>query len=581
MLCSDKTGTLTANQLSIREPYVAEDVDVNWMMAVAALASSHNIKSLDPIDKVTILTLKRFPKAREILEQGWKTNKYTPFDPVSKRITCECTCDGQNYIAAKGAPKAILSLTDCSQETSDLFKQKAAEFARRGFRSLGVAVKKNDEPWELLGMLSMFDPPREDTAQTIAEAQFLGLQVKMLTGDAIAIAKETCKMLALGTKVYNSDRLIHGGLSGTTQHDLVERADGFAEVFPEHKYQVVEMIQQRGHLTAMTGDGVNDAPSLKKSDCGIAVEGASEAAQAAADIVFLAPGLSTIVSAIKIARQIFQRMKAYIQYRIALCFHLEIYLVTSMVIINETVTVELIVFLALFADLATIAVAYDNAHYEARPVEWQLPKIWIISVTLGALLALGTWVVRGAMFLPNGGLIQNFGNVQEILFLEISLTENWLIFVTRGGVTWPSWQLIGAIFGVDVLSTLFCVFGWLSGPNYASDPRSRANLNPNGRTSVVTAVVVWAYSIGVTVSRLLSASKTILKLQIVIAIVYYLMNRISWLDNLGRKSRSRADTQMENILGHLSKVAIEHERDDKGGSRWHLSTRATEAEVDE
>ena len=470
------------------------------MMAVAALASSHNIKSLDPIDKVTILTLKRFPKAREILEQGWKTTKYTPFDPVSKRITCECTCDGHKYIAAKGAPKAILNLTSCSQETADLFKTKAAEFARRGFRSLGVAVKKDDEPWELLGMLSMFDPPREDTAQTIAEAQFLGLQVKMLTGDAIAIAKETCKMLALGTKVYNSDRLIHGGLSGTTQHDLVERADGFAEVFPEHKYQVVEMIQQRGHLTAMTGDGVNDAPSLKKSDCGIAVEGASEAAQAAADIVFLAPGLSTIVSAIKIARQIFQRMKAYIQYRIALCFHLEIYLVTSMIIINETIDVDLIVFLALFADLATIAVAYDNAHYEARPVEWQLPKIWFISVTLGCLLALATWVIRGSLFLPNGGIIQNFGNVQEILFLEVSLTENWLIFVTRGGKTWPSWQLVAAIFGVDILSTLFCIFGWLSGPGYATDPRDRANLNPNGRTSVVTAVVVWAYSIGVTVS---------------------------------------------------------------------------------
>ena len=499
VLCSDKTGTLTANQLSIRDPFVSEDIDVNWMMAVAALASSHNIKSLDPIDKVTILTLKRYPKARDILEQGWKTEQYTPFDPVSKRITSVVTCKGDRYVCAKGAPKAILALAECSKEANDLFKAKAAEFARRGFRSLGVAVKRNDEPWDLLGMLSMFDPPREDTAQTIAEAQFLGLQVKMLTGDAIAIAKETCKMLALGTRVYNSDRLIHGGLSGTTQHDLVERADGFAEVFPEHKYQVVEMIQQRGHLTAMTGDGVNDAPSLKKSDCGIAVEGASEAAQAAADIVFLAPGLSTIVSAIKIARQIFQRMKAYIQYRIALCFHLEIYLVTSMIIINETVTVDLIVFLALFADLATIAVAYDNAHYEARPVEWQLPKIWIISVTLGILLALGTWVIRGSLFLPNGGIIQNFGNIQEILFLEISLTENWLIFVTRGGETFPSWQLIGAIFGVDVLATLFCIFGWLSGDAMPSDPRSRADLQANGRTSVVTVVVIWAYSIGVTI----------------------------------------------------------------------------------
>ena len=171
-----------------------------------------------------------------------------------------------------------------------------------------------------------------------------------------------------------------------------------------------------------------------------------------------------------------------------------------MVIINETVNSELIVFIALFADLATIAVAYDNAHYEGRPVEWQLPKIWIISVILGALLALGTWVIRGSLYLPNGGVIQNFGNIQEILFLEISLTENWLIFVTRGGQTWPSWQLVAAIFGVDALATVFCVFGWLSGDAEPSDPRSRAKLEANGRTSVVTAIVIWIYSIGVSVS---------------------------------------------------------------------------------
>jgi H+-transporting ATPase len=449
-----------------------------------------------------------------------------------------------------------------------MYKAKTTEFARRGFRSLGVAVKEGEGDWQLLGMLPMFDPPREDTASTIAEAQVLGLSVKMLTGDAIAIAKETCKMLALGTKVYNSERLIHGGLSGTTQHDLVEKADGFAEVFPEHKYQVVEMLQQRGHLTAMTGDGVNDAPSLKKSDCGIAVEGATEAAQAAADIVFLAPGLSTIVSAIKIARQIFQRMKAYIQYRIALCLHLEIYLVTSMIIINETVRVELIVFLALFADLATIAVAYDNAHFEQRPVEWQLPKIWIISVILGIFLALGTWIIRGAMFLPNGGFIENFGSVQGILFLQISLTENWLIFVTRGGETYPSYQLVLAIFAVDVWATLFCVFGWLcGGAGEPSDPFDKAtNLSTNGRTSIVTVVVVWCYSIAVTV---------------VIAIVYYLLNQMSWLDNLGRAKRNRADTQMENIISHLSKVALQHERDEHGTDRWHLAPKATEAEEDD
>ena len=561
ILCSDKTGTLTANQLSIREPFVAEGQDENWMMAVAALASSHNIKSLDPIDKVTLLTLKRYPKAKEILKEGWRTEKFTPFDPVSKRITCVCWNGNDKYICAKGAPKAIINLSECDPETGRIFKDKAAEFARRGFRALGVAYKKNDGPWVLLGLLSMFDPPREDTAQTIIEAQQLGVPVKMLTGDAIAIAKETCKMLALGTKVYNSEKLIHGGLPGSEQHDLVERADGFAEVFPEHKYQVVEMLQQRGHLTAMTGDGVNDAPSLKKADCGIAVEGSSEAAQAAADIVFLAPGLSTIVLAIKTARQIFQRMKAYIQYRIALCLHLEIYLVTSMIILNETIRVELIVFIALFADLATVAVAYDNAHSEQRPVEWQLPKIWIISVILGILLALGTWVIRGAMFLPNGGIVQNFGSVQEILFLEVSLTENWLIFVTRGGKTWPSWQLILAILGVDALATIFCVFGWLSGSPIITNPRDLFVQREDGWTDIVTVVVVWAYSIGVT---------------IVIAIVYYLLNRIPWLDNLGRKDRNHKDAKIENILARLSKVAIEHETDKSGKSRWVIANKVEE-----
>ncbi|KAI1748171.1 E1-E2 ATPase-domain-containing protein [Xylaria castorea] len=569
VLCSDKTGTLTANKLSLRDPYVAEGQDVNWMMAVAALASSHNIASLDPIDKVTITTLKRYPKAREILRQGWKTDKFTPFDPVSKRITSYCHLGEDRYICAKGAPRAILNLAEVDRETSMNYNAKAREFAQRGFRSLGVAYKKNDEPWILLGLLSMFDPPREDTAQTIIEAAHLGVPVKMLTGDAIAIAKETCKMLGLGTKVYNSERLIHSGLTGTLQHDLVQRADGFAEVFPEHKYQVVEMLQQRGSLTAMTGDGVNDAPSLKKADCGIAVEGSSEAAQAAADIVFLAPGLSTIVLSIRTARQIFQRMKSYVQYRIALCLHLEIYLTTSMIIINETIRPDLVVFIALFADLATVAVAYDNAHVEPRPVEWQLKKIWVISVILGALLAAGTWIIRGTLFLRNGGIVENFGSIQEILFLEVALTENWLIFVTRGGQTWPSWQLVGAIFGVDVLATLFCLFGWLSdsgGGVLNTTPHDQFRNSHNGWTDIVTVVVVWAYSIGVV---------------IFIAIVYIALNGFQWVQDLGRKDRNKKDSYIENIIGHINKLAVEHEPDPKTGhDKYYIIEKTTAEEED-
>jgi H+-transporting ATPase len=238
-----------------------------------------------------------------------------------------------------------------------------------------------------------------------------------------------------------------------------------------------------------------------------------------------------------------------------------------MLIINETIRVELIVFIALFADLATVAVAYDNAYSEERPVEWQLPKIWIISVILGILLALGTWVIRGAMYLPNGGVVQNFGSVQEILFLEVSLTENWLIFVTRGGKTWPSWQLVGAILGVDALATVFCAFGWLSGGvPHATNPKGLWKQREDGWTDIVTIVVIWAYSIGVT---------------IVIAIVYYLLNRITWLDNLGRKNRSHKDPAIENMIAALSKLALEHGTDKHGNERYVLATKAAEEEDDD
>jgi len=349
-------------------------------------------------------------------------------------------------------------------------------------------------------------------------------------------------MLNLGTNVYDSQRLIGGQMAGSDISDFVEGADGFAEVFPEHKYQVVQMLQARGHLTAMTGDGVNDAPSLKMANCGIAVEGASDAARSAADVVFLDQGLNTIITSIKVSRQIFHRMKAYIQYRIALCIHLEIYLTLSILILNETIRAELIVFLAIFADVATIAIAYDNAPYQRQPVEWQLPKIWFISVVLGALLAAGTWIIRGTLFLSNsttghGGIVQNFGSVQEILFLEVALTENWLIFLTRvggGEWTWPSWQLVGAVLGLDILATIFALFGWISGPGQVH----------GGWTDIVTVVRIWAYSFGVL---------------IVVTMVYLLLNRWTWLDKLGRKNRSRKNAVVEDMVHNLQRLTIVHE----------------------
>lgn len=234
----------------------------------------------------------------------------------------------------------------------------------------------------------------------------------------------------------------------------------------------------------MTGDGVNDAPSLKKADTGIAVEGASDAARSAADIVFLAPGLSAIIDALKTSRQIFHRMYSYVVYRIALSLHLEIFLGLWIAILNDSLNIELVVFIAIFADVATLAIAYDNAPYSPKPVKWNLPKLWGMSIVLGIFLAIGSWIVLTTTFTRGGGIIQNFGHRDGILFLQISLTENWLIFVTRAnGPFWssiPSWELAGAVFCVDVIATCFCVFGWWS-----------------EHTSIVTVVRVWIFSFGV------------------------------------------------------------------------------------
>ncbi|KAF7378377.1 Plasma membrane ATPase [Mycena sanguinolenta] len=562
MLCSDKTGTLTANKLSLNEPYVSPGVDRDWFMTVAVLASSHNVKSLDPIDKVTIIGLKDFPGAQENLRQGWKTHKFTPFDPVSKRIEAEVEKDGKKYTACKGAPNAILKLRKFDTKTVNEYRQMSQTFAEKGFRSLGVAIKEDGKDWELLGIMSMFDPPRADTASTVNEAQELGIHIKMLTGDAVAIAKETCKQLQLGTNVYDSQRLIGSGMSGSDVRDFVEAADGFAEVFPEHKYQVVEMLQQRGHLTAMTGDGVNDAPSLKKADCGIAVEGASDAARSAADVVFLDEGLTSIITSIKVARQIFHRMKAYIIYRIALCIHLEVYLALSMLILNETIRVDLIVFLAIFADVATIAIAYDRAPYAKSPVEWELPKVWVISTIMGLILAAGTWAIRGTLLRdPTGGIIEDFGSVQEILFLEVALTESWVIFVTRLSQgndeenVLPSFQLLAAVFGVDILASIFCLFGWISGPE-----------THHGHVDIVTVVRIWCFSFGITV---------------VVALTYYVLNKWSWLGRLGRLPRSKKNEKLENFLAELQRLTIHHERGHEGDDYYRIGASETQKESEE
>lgn len=544
ILCSDKTGTLTKNKLSLHEPYTVEGVSADDLMLTACLAASRKKKGLDAIDKAFLKSLINYPKAKNALTK-YKVLEFHPFDPVSKKVTAVVESpEGERIVCVKGAPLFVLKTVEedhpIPEDVHENYENKVAELASRGFRALGVARKRGEGHWEILGVMPCMDPPRDDTAQTVNEARRLGLRVKMLTGDAVGIAKETCRQLGLGDNIYNAERLGLGGggdMPGSELADFVENADGFAEVFPQHKYKVVEILQNRGYLVAMTGDGVNDAPSLKKADTGIAVEGATDAARSAADIVFLAPGLSAIIDALKTSRQIFHRMYSYVVYRIALSLHLEIFLGLWIAILNHSLDIDLIVFIAIFADVATLAIAYDNAPYSQKPVKWNLPRLWGMSIILGIILAIGTWITLTTMFLPKGGIIQNFGSIDGVLFLEISLTENWLIFITRAvGPFWssiPSWQLSGAVFAVDIIATMFTLFGWWS----------------QNWTDIVTVVRVYIWSIGVFC---------------VMGGAYYLMSESEAFDRLmnGKPMKEPKSTRsVEDFLAAMQRVSTQHEKE--------------------
>ena len=243
---------------------------------------------------------------------------FQPFDPVHKRTEATVkAADGTEFKVTKGAPQVILEMSSNAGEVKPAVEKAVNEFAARGFRSLGVARTDEGGKWQFVGVLPLFDPPREQAKATIATARHMGVEVKMVTGDQVAIARETCRQLGLGMNILDAS-----GLGDTKHHETaqaaeaIDNADGFAQVFPEHKFHIVDVLQQRGHIVGMTGDGVNDAPALKKADCGIAVSGATDAARAAASIVLLAPGLSVIIDAIKESRKIFQRMNSYAIYRI-------------------------------------------------------------------------------------------------------------------------------------------------------------------------------------------------------------------------------------------------------------------------
>jgi H+-transporting ATPase len=461
VLCSDKTGTLTQSKLTPGDPFTIGDITAEQVIMNGALAS--RAEDQDPIDLAVLSGV----KDQKQLE-SYRVSHFQPFDPVHKRT--EATLkgkDGHEFKVTKGAPQVILALDPNAKKIQAQVDKAVNGFATRGFRSLGVARTNEKGQWQFQGIIPLFDPLRKDSKATIETAKKMGLEVKMVTGDQIAIAKEVGRQLDLGTNIIDASLFDETKTHQAGQMaDAIEKADGFAQVFPEHKYHIVDVLQQRGHIVGMTGDGVNDAPALKKADAGIAVAGATDAARAAASIVLMTPGLGVIIDAIKESRKIFHRMTNYAIYRIAETIRVLLFMTLTILIFNfYPVTAIMIVMLAVLNDGAILSIAYDNVRYSNQPEVWNMRSVLGIATILGIFGVISSF---GLFYLAKTVLNLNSDILQTLMYLKFSVAGHLTVFVARtNGPFWsvkPARILVLAVIGTQIAATLIAVYGFLMTP---------------------------------------------------------------------------------------------------------------------
>ncbi len=459
ILCSDKTGTLTQNKLTLGDPMTFAAQNPEELILYGALASKE--EDQDPIDLAVLAGLKDKEALRKFSQV-----EFVPFDPVHKK-TESTVKDSQNrtFKVTKGAPQVIMELCQMNQEMNTRAQQAVDDLASKGYRTLGVARSEDSGPWQFLGILPLFDPPREDSAQTIADAEKHGVQIKMVTGDDVAIGREICRQLGLGTDIQPATQLFkqdtdirHLSEAMITE---IEQADGYARVFPEHKYGIVRALQSRGHIVGMTGDGVNDAPAIKQADVGVAVSDATDAARAAADLVLTAPGLSVIVTAVEEARKIFERMNSYAIYRIVETIRIMFFVVLAMVFYNfYPITAIMIILLAFFNDVPIMAIAFDNTRVDPKPVRWDMRRVLTISTVLGITGVTGSFLM---LMVAKNWLNLDIGQIQTFIFLKMAVAGHLTLFVTRTPrmflrKPYPSTLLLWSTIITKLLATLFVVY---------------------------------------------------------------------------------------------------------------------------
>ncbi|HTO79623.1 MAG TPA: plasma-membrane proton-efflux P-type ATPase, partial [Methylocystis sp.] len=461
VLCSDKTGTLTQNKLTLGEISPWKDAKPQQVLLAATLASK--AEDRDPIDLAVMAGLHD-----QSALSGYAQTAFKPFDPVVKRTEAAVKGPSGDFHVAKGAPQVILALAKISGAELEAAYKQVDSYAAKGFRVLGVAQADHAEEWRFLGFVPLYDPPRVDSAETIKKAIGYGVSVKMVTGDDVAIAKQIAADLGLGENIQPATELFTGDVTkGPIPADVTERieaADGFARVFPEHKYAIVKALQERGKIVGMTGDGVNDAPALKQADIGVAVSGATDAARAAAALILTAPGLSTIIRGIEEARRIFELMMSYTLYRIAMTLDIMVFIVLATIVYGFfPLTPVMIIMLALLDDIPIMTIAFDRASVPSRPVRWQMDRVLVISSVLGALAVVQSF---GLLALGHNVLHLDSPHLQTMLFLQLVVGGHLMLFVTRTkGPFWmpplPGAALFWAIVATQVAAALLCAFGIL------------------------------------------------------------------------------------------------------------------------
>ncbi len=459
ILCSDKTGTLTQNVLTLGDPLVADGHDETELALAGALASETD--NQDPIDMAVIGGLKDPGVLKEYTQQA-----FMPFDPIGKRT--EATIrdgSGRSFKVTKGAPQVILSLCHLDEEAQRTVQGQIDELAGKGYRTLGVARSTDGDMWEFLGLLPLSDPPREDSAATIQKVRQEGVAVKMVTGDNLSIAREISRELHLGQNILVADELLEGGVEHISEKTAraIEEADGFAQVFPEHKYGIVKALQQRGHLVGMTGDGVNDAPALEQAEVGIAVSGATAAARAAAALVLTAPGLSVIGKAIEEARRIFERMNSYAIYRISETVRIMVFVVATMIAFDfYPITAIMIILLAFFNDVPIMTIAYDHTDVAPNPVRWNMRRVISVASAMGMVGMTGSFLM---LLLALKWLKLDTGQVQTFVFLKMAVAGHLALFVARTRGFWlkkpyPAPIVIWSAIATKLAATLLVAYGF-------------------------------------------------------------------------------------------------------------------------